>query len=62
METLAIVGENKAVTHKLAGWPRFDAGATSAVQAVLRSGKVNTELPEVLQSLRNSPWRKEVVF
>jgi dTDP-4-amino-4,6-dideoxygalactose transaminase len=41
METLAIDGGNKAVTNKLAGWPQFDESAISAVEAVLRSGRVN---------------------
>jgi dTDP-4-amino-4,6-dideoxygalactose transaminase len=41
METLAIHGGPKAVTNKLASWPQFDERAICAVQAVLRSGKVN---------------------
>ncbi|MCX6637224.1 MAG: DegT/DnrJ/EryC1/StrS family aminotransferase [Acidobacteria bacterium] len=41
METLAIHGGPKAVTNKLAGWPRFDENAIRSVEAVLRSGKVN---------------------
>jgi dTDP-4-amino-4,6-dideoxygalactose transaminase len=41
METLAIHGGPKAVTNKLAGWPQFDENAIRAVEAVLRSGKVN---------------------
>jgi dTDP-4-amino-4,6-dideoxygalactose transaminase len=40
-EQLAIDGGPKAVTNKLAGWPSFDEKAISAVQEVLRSGKVN---------------------
>ena len=40
-EKLAIDGGPKSVTNKLAGWPRFDEKAISAVQEVLRSGKVN---------------------
>lgn len=40
-ESLAINGGSKAVTNKLAGWPSFDEKAISAVQEVLRSGKVN---------------------
>ncbi len=40
-EGLAIDGGPKAVTNKLAGWPQFDEKAISAVQEVLRSGKVN---------------------
>jgi len=40
-EKLAIDGGPKAVTNKLAGWPQFDEKAISAVQEVLRSGKVN---------------------
>jgi dTDP-4-amino-4,6-dideoxygalactose transaminase len=41
VEKLAIDGGTKAVTNKLAGWPQFDEKAISAVQDVLRSGKVN---------------------
>jgi dTDP-4-amino-4,6-dideoxygalactose transaminase len=41
METLAINGGPKAVTNKLVGWPNFDEKAIQAVEAVLRSGKVN---------------------
>jgi dTDP-4-amino-4,6-dideoxygalactose transaminase len=40
-EKPAIEGGPKAVTNKLAGWPSFDEKAISAVQEVLRSGKVN---------------------
>jgi len=40
-EQLAIDGGPKAVTNKLAGWPQFDEKAITAVQDVLRSGKVN---------------------
>jgi len=40
-EKLAIDGGAKSVTNKLAGWPQFDEKAISAVQDVLRSGKVN---------------------
>ena len=40
-ERLAIDGGSKSVTNKLAGWPSFDEKAISAVQEVLRSGKVN---------------------
>ena len=40
-EGLAIDGGSKSVTNKLAGWPQFDEKAISAVQEVLRSGKVN---------------------
>ena len=40
-EKLAIDGGPKSVTNKLAGWPQFDEKAISAVQEVLRSGKVN---------------------
>ena len=40
-EGLAIDGGPKSVTNKLAGWPQFDEKAISAVQEVLRSGKVN---------------------
>ena len=38
---LAIDGGSKVVTNKLAGWPQFDENAISAVQEVLKSGKVN---------------------
>ncbi len=38
---LAIDGGPKAVTNKLTAWPKFDENAISAVEAVLRSGKVN---------------------
>jgi dTDP-4-amino-4,6-dideoxygalactose transaminase len=38
---LAIDGGSKAVTDKLVGWPKFDEKAIQAVEAVLRSGKVN---------------------
>ncbi|MCX7424502.1 MAG: aminotransferase class I/II-fold pyridoxal phosphate-dependent enzyme, partial [Planctomycetia bacterium] len=38
---LAIDGGPKAVTDKLVGWPKFDEKAIQAVEAVLRSGKVN---------------------
>ena len=38
---LAINGGPKAVTRKLTGWPKFDERAISAVQEVLRTGKVN---------------------
>jgi dTDP-4-amino-4,6-dideoxygalactose transaminase len=38
---LAINGGPKAVTNKLQGWPQFDEHAIKAVEAVLRSGKVN---------------------
>jgi dTDP-4-amino-4,6-dideoxygalactose transaminase len=41
METLAIDGGPKAVTNKLTGWPNFDETSIQAVEAVLRSGKVN---------------------
>lgn len=41
MENLAINGGPKAVTNKLVGWPQFDEQAIRAVEAVLRSGKVN---------------------
>lgn len=40
-ETLAIHGGPKAVTEPLAGWPQFSEEAVRAVEAVLRSGKVN---------------------
>lgn len=39
--TLAIHGGPKAVTEPLLGWPHFDENAIQAVEAVLRSGKVN---------------------
>ncbi len=38
---LAIDGGQKSVTNKLVGWPKFDEKAIQAVEAVLRSGKVN---------------------
>jgi dTDP-4-amino-4,6-dideoxygalactose transaminase len=38
---LAINGGPKAVTNKLQGWPQFDEAGIKAVEAVLRSGKVN---------------------
>ena len=38
---LAIDGGPKAVTNRLTGWPQFDENAIRAVEAVLRSGKVN---------------------
>ncbi len=41
LEELAINGGPKAVTEKLPPWPHFDEKAISAVQEVLRSGKVN---------------------
>ncbi|MBE0535025.1 MAG: DegT/DnrJ/EryC1/StrS family aminotransferase [Phycisphaerae bacterium] len=40
-DKLAIDGGPKAVTNKLAPWPQFDEKAIKAVEAVLRSGKVN---------------------
>src|ERR1017187_7375628 len=40
-KSLAINGGPKAVTNKLQGWPQFDENAIKAVEAVLRSGKVN---------------------
>ena len=40
-EKLAIEGGPKAVTNRLAPWPRFDENAIKAVEQVLRSGKVN---------------------
>ena len=40
-EKLAIDGGTKAVTGELPGWPSFDEKAIRAVEAVLRSGKVN---------------------
>jgi dTDP-4-amino-4,6-dideoxygalactose transaminase len=39
--TLAIDGGPRAVTNQLVGWPQFDERAIRAVEAVLRSGKVN---------------------
>lgn len=38
---LAIDGGTKTVANKLVGWPKFDENAISAVEAVLRAGKVN---------------------
>jgi dTDP-4-amino-4,6-dideoxygalactose transaminase len=40
-DKLAIEGGQKAVTNKLVGWPNFSEAAVKAVEAVLRSGKVN---------------------
>ena len=40
-EKLAIDGGPKAVTNALVGWPQFSEEAIAAVEAVLRSGKVN---------------------
>jgi len=40
-DKLAIDGGSKAVTNTLVGWPNFDEKAIKAVEAVLRSGKVN---------------------
>ncbi|OHB54591.1 MAG: aminotransferase DegT [Planctomycetes bacterium GWF2_42_9] len=40
-ENLAINGGPKAVTNTLVKWPHFDENAIKAVEAVLRSGKVN---------------------
>ena len=40
-QKLAIDGGPKAVTNKLIGWPNFDEKAIHAVEAVLRSGKIN---------------------
>lgn len=40
-QKLAIDGGPKAVTNTLPGWPQFDEKAIRAVEAVLRSGKVN---------------------
>ena len=40
-EKLAIDGGPKAVTTELAPWPAFDENAITAVEEVLRSGKVN---------------------
>ena len=40
-EKLAIDGGAKAVTNKLVPWPKFDEKAITAVEEVLRSGKVN---------------------
>lgn len=39
--TLAIAGGESAVRDKLPSWPSFDEPAIRAVEAVLRSGKVN---------------------
>ena len=41
MQRLAIEGGAKAVQNKLVYWPQFDEDAIQAVEAVLRSGKVN---------------------
>ncbi|MGI6461662.1 MAG: DegT/DnrJ/EryC1/StrS family aminotransferase [Candidatus Hydrogenedentales bacterium] len=40
-EKLAIEGGQKAVTNTLVSWPQFNDAAIQAVEAVLRSGKVN---------------------
>lgn len=40
-QKLAIDGGAKAVTNTLLKWPHFDENAIKAVEAVLRSGKVN---------------------
>jgi len=40
-QKLAIDGGPKVVTNPLPPWPQFDAKAIQAVEAVLRSGKVN---------------------
>jgi len=40
-DKLAIDGGPKSVTNKQPGWPSFDEKAIKAVEAVLRSGKVN---------------------
>jgi len=40
-EKLAVHGGPKAVTSQLTGWPKLDEKAIKAVEAVLRSGKVN---------------------
>ena len=41
MAKLAIDGGSKTVTSTLGAWPQFDEKAIAAVEAVLRSGKVN---------------------
>jgi dTDP-4-amino-4,6-dideoxygalactose transaminase len=41
VKTLAINGGPKAVTRPLPHWPQFDEQAIAAVEAVMRSGKVN---------------------
>lgn len=41
MAKLAIDGGPKTVTNKLVGWPNFSEEAITAVEAVMRSGKVN---------------------
>ncbi len=41
VKALAINGGPKAVTRPLPHWPQFDENAIEAVEAVLRSGKVN---------------------
>ncbi|NIA15944.1 MAG: aminotransferase class I/II-fold pyridoxal phosphate-dependent enzyme [Nitrospiraceae bacterium] len=40
-DKLAIDGGPKTVTNELVGWPNLDENAIKAVEAVLRSGKVN---------------------
>ena len=41
LKALAINGGPKVVTTPLPRWPQFDGAAIEAVEAVLRSGKVN---------------------
>lgn len=41
MKNLAINGGKKTITNKLGHWPSFSEDAIQAVEAVLRSGKVN---------------------
>lgn len=41
LKKLAINGGSKSVTNQLIGWPNLDENAIKAVEAVLRSGKVN---------------------
>jgi dTDP-4-amino-4,6-dideoxygalactose transaminase len=41
LKQLAINGGDKAVTKSKIGWPNFDEKSIKAVEAVLRSGKVN---------------------
>ena len=58
-EKLAVNGGTKTVTNKLAGWPKFDENAIRAVEAVLRSGKVNYWTgPNGMEFEKSSPGGK----
>ena len=60
---LAINGGEKAVKTKLPGWPHFSEKAIRAVEAVLRSGKVNywTGTRRAWSSRSDSPSGREQV-